>query len=69
MSWKTINQIIGLASIDQAFRDALQQKPLDTLEAEGFQLTTEEQEIFTTCSTLSFADFCQYIVNKLEPDR
>jgi hypothetical protein len=69
MSWKIINRIIGLASIDPEFREALQREPLETLEAEGFELTPEEQEIFATCTKLPFSEFCQHLIEKLGPDQ
>ncbi len=43
MSWETINCILGLAAIDPAFRQWLQQNSLAALEAQGFELASIEQ--------------------------
>lgn len=67
MSWRTINQILGLASIDPAFRQTLQDDPLSATEVLGFELTSEEQEVFNECRYLSFADLCQHLLERLAP--
>jgi hypothetical protein len=67
MSWRTVNQILGLASIDPKFRQILQDDPLSATEVLGFELTPEEQEVFRTCASLSFAEFCQQLLEQLAP--
>jgi hypothetical protein len=69
MSWRTINEILGLASIDPTFRQMLQDDPLSTTEALGFELTTEELEVFRACTSLSFTDLCQHVLERLAPDQ
>jgi hypothetical protein len=66
MSRKMINQIIGLAAIDPAFWQALQERPMETLEARGFQLTAEERAIFLKITALPFPEFCQSLLELLE---
>ena len=68
MSWKTINRILGRASIDPEFWQALQQTPLTTIEAEGFELSSEEQAAFTEFASLQFPELCQRLLEKLAPD-
>ena len=68
MSWKTINQILGRACIDQAYWQALQQNPLAALAEEGFELTPEEKAVFEEFVQLSFPEFCRHLLDKLAPD-
>jgi hypothetical protein len=68
MSWKTINSILGRASIDPGFWRAFQQNPLATLERENIELTTEEQEIFIKLAHLPFQEFCKQILAELGPN-
>lgn len=67
MSWKTINEILALASLDQTFREALQHDPLSAVEAQGFELTCEERKVFQECAPLPLAKFCQYLLERLVP--
>jgi hypothetical protein len=69
MSWKTINQILGLASIDPEFRQTLQVDPISAAEAQGVELTREEQEVFKELSPLNFPEFCQRLLERLAPYR
>lgn len=68
MSWKMINQILGLASINPTFQQQLQENPLQALEAQKFKITPEEQEVFKTSASLPFSQFCQCLVEALAPD-
>jgi hypothetical protein len=68
MSWKTVNRILGQAAIDPEFRQMLQKDPLAALEAQGFELTPEEQEVLTKFSSLPFPEFCQRLLEELAPD-
>ncbi|QBD76788.1 hypothetical protein EPA93_12550 [Ktedonosporobacter rubrisoli] len=67
MSWKIINQIICLAYANEEFWQALQANPLPTLQAEGFQLSPEEQETVQSLVALSFNDFCQALIDRYAP--
>ncbi len=69
MSWKIVNQILGLASIDQKFRHILQDDPISATEMLGFELTPEEQKVFKECASLNFAEFCQCLLEHLAPQR
>lgn len=68
MSWKIINRIIGLASINLTFRQRLQKDPETALREEGFELTPEEMEGFKTFISLPFAQFCQRLVESFPVD-
>lgn len=68
MSWKIINRIIGLASVNLTFRQRLQQDPETTLREEGFELTPEEMEVFKTFISLPFAQFCQQLMKSFAVD-
>jgi len=67
MSWKTINEILALASMDPAFREALQSDPLSAVEAQGFELTDEERHVFQECSSLTLAEICRVLLERLAP--
>ncbi|HEU5379585.1 MAG TPA: Os1348 family NHLP clan protein [Ktedonobacteraceae bacterium] len=68
MSWKTINRIIGLASINPIFREQLQQDPQAALETEGFKLTQTEMEMVRSVASLPFTQFCQCLQERLAPE-
>ncbi len=65
MSWKTINEIIALASLDPAFREALQRDPVAAVLAQGFELTSEEQNVFQAFASRTLVEFCQGVLERL----
>lgn len=67
MSWKTINEILGLASVDSEFCRKLLRNPLDTVQAKGFLLTEQEREVLSEISVNSLHEFSQEILEKLAP--
>lgn len=67
MSRKIINEILALASLDTAFREALQRDPLSAVEAQGFALTSEECQIFQEYAPLPLVEFCQRLLERLPP--
>lgn len=68
MSWKIINRIIGLASINPTFQQRLQQDPEAALKEVGFELTPKEMEVFKTSASLPFAQFCQQLLKNFAVD-
>ena len=62
MSWKTINDILGLATVDEEFCRALLVHPLATVQARKFELTSKEQEDFTRISATSLSEFSQQLI-------
>lgn len=47
MSWKSINEMLGLAIIDPDFCKTLLANPLFAAQQQGFALTEEEQKILS----------------------
>ncbi|GCE15610.1 Os1348 family NHLP clan protein [Tengunoibacter tsumagoiensis] len=68
MSWEILNRILGQASIDPLFRQAIQQNPLQTLQNEGLELTPDEQRFFIDIAPLPFPEFCHRLSKKLTLD-
>lgn len=68
MSWKIVNQILGLAAIDKKFAQELLTEPLAAIQARGFQLTDEEQEAFRLISARTMSELSQQLLQKLPPD-
>ncbi|RAQ94026.1 Os1348 family NHLP clan protein [Thermogemmatispora tikiterensis] len=68
MSWKMINRILGLASVNQNFRQQLQRDPRATLEAYGFELTSEELEAICSYASLPFLQFCRRLMEDFGQD-
>jgi hypothetical protein len=62
MSWKTINAILGLATVDEEFCRALLADPLAAVQARQFELTAKEQEAFKIISATSLSEFSQQLV-------
>lgn len=66
MSWKTINAILGLATVDEDFCEHLLTDPLKAVKARHFELTTEEQEAFRTISATNLAELSQQLIALLD---
>jgi hypothetical protein len=69
MSWEIINQILGLATIDQKFARDLLKEPLATVQIRGFQLTAEEQCVFSQHAAKDLNAFSQYLMQALHHDQ
>ncbi|HEU5374014.1 MAG TPA: Os1348 family NHLP clan protein [Ktedonobacteraceae bacterium] len=67
MSRKTINAILGLASVDQSFCRELLENPLQAVQTKDFELTAEEQEIFKRISARDLYEFSQMLLTLLDP--
>jgi len=67
MSWETINQILGLATLDDAFCQALLKHPLIAIQKRGFKLTQEEKEALNQIHVDSLPEFTQLVFDKLAP--
>lgn len=69
MSWKAINEIIGLAATDDDFAQKLLIRPVETAEKWGYQLTPEEQEAFRLSASDTLSSFSQKLLRCLhDPD-
>ena len=66
MTWRTINAILGLATVDQAFRQELLENPLAAVQARHFELTAEEQEVFKKISARDLPEFSQKLLEHLQ---
>jgi len=66
MSWKVINTILGLATVDEEFRRALLANPLAAVQGQQIELTIEEQEAFGTISAENLAEFSQQLITLLD---
>ena len=68
MSWKILNEIIGLASIDQNFCQELLADPLKAVEAHQFSLTDEEKNVLRGIRANDIYEFSQYVYAQLRSD-
>jgi hypothetical protein len=68
MSWKIINAILGLASVDEIFCRALLENPLQAVQAKKFALTAEEEEVFKRISAGDLAEFSQMLLAQLKAE-
>lgn len=64
MSWQKLNEIVGMAMIDQVFSQQLLENPLDALHARGIQLPKEEQELLCGSQARSIQELSQYLITK-----
>lgn len=64
MSWKTINYILGLASVDQQFWLELKQDPLTVIQNRGFELTSEEKAAFSRIKEETLTAFSQRLLDE-----
>jgi hypothetical protein len=65
MSWETINQILGLATLDDAFCQALLKHPLIAIQQWGFQLTLAEKEALSQITVDTLPAFTQCVFDTL----
>lgn len=62
MSWQTVNQMLGLAMIDEKFAHRLLTDPLHTALEFGFDLTREEQDFLRDVKASDVAELSQILV-------
>ena len=67
MTRKTINAILGLASVDQTFCEELLDNPLQAVQTKNFALSKDEQEIFRRISARDLYEFSQILLTLLDP--
>lgn len=65
MSWEIINQVLGLATIDAQFAQELLKEPLAAARRRGFQLTPQEQKVFSETSASNLGEFSQHLLQAL----
>ncbi len=69
MSWKTVNEILGLASINSEFCQELLRKPLDAVQKRGFQLSQHEREVMSKIIANNLYEFSQVVFTELAPGK
>lgn len=67
MTRKTINAILGLASVNPTFCQELLDDPLQAVQKNNFELSEEEQEIFRRISARDLYEFSQILLTLLDP--
>jgi hypothetical protein len=68
MSWQTINKILGLAMIDEAFAEHLLKEPQEALNTYGIKLPPEELTVICSCQAQTILELSQQLVEKLGPE-
>ncbi len=69
MSIKIINGILGLATVDQEFCQALLANPLAAVQERQFELTPEERQAFQTISASNLTEFSQQLIKLLDKEK
>jgi hypothetical protein len=62
MSWQTIDEMLGLAVIDPAFREELLHSPLSAARERGFELSPDEEQLVQTIHAHDLSEFSRCIV-------
>ncbi len=62
MSWRVINDIIGLATINPDFCRAFLDNPTQAARAHGFTLTLEEEQVLNTIKVNDIYEFSQKLI-------
>lgn len=68
MSWKVINEVIGMASIDQEFCQDLLAYPVEAIQGKGFPLTEREKEVLRGIHAVDIYEFSKCVLEKLAPN-
>lgn len=65
MSWQTVNQVLGLAMIDETFANLLLKNPREALTLYNIQLPPDEMESICACQAQTLHEFSQQLIEKL----
>lgn len=65
MSWQNINQVLGLAMVDEKFARRLLANPLPAIREFGFDLTVEEEKILREVKARDVSELSQILVERL----
>lgn len=63
MSWKTINSILGLAAMDEAFCQELLKNPVEAVKQRQFVLTKDEEDKLSSISAQDLSHFSQQVLD------
>lgn len=69
MSWKEINEILGLATIDPDFCQALLHNPLLAVEEQGFKLTEKEAQVLGSTHAKDIYELSQHLIDQLHDEQ
>jgi hypothetical protein len=67
MSWQEINELLGLALLDQDFCNQLLTSPLKAVNSKGFDLTDHEKEELCKIEARDIYHFSQNVIQRLAP--
>lgn len=65
MPLETMNQILGLATVDRKFAQELLEDPITAIEAHGFTLTEREKEMLLASKAKNLQELSQYILQNM----
>ena len=68
MSWITLNEMLGLATVNPRFLKELLAEPVAAAQAWGFDLTTSEESVLQNIVVHDLQEFSQAICAFLSPD-
>lgn len=69
MSWKIINAILGLATVDEDFCQELLADPLAAVQAHQFELTEEERDAFRNITATNLSALSQQLVALIDKNK
>jgi len=68
VSWITLNEMLGLATVNPKFQRELLAEPVAAAHAWGFDLTSSEESVLRNIVAHNLQDFSQAICAFLSPD-
>lgn len=67
MSWETINQVLGLATLDDDFCQELLKDPCAAIQKQGFRLTQEEENVLSWITAGTLPELTQMVFDRFAP--
>jgi len=64
MSWKVMNQILGMALVDQQFWKELKEDPIAVCRSRGLELTPEEEAVLSRIHAETLTEFSQRLLDE-----
>ncbi|HEU5382893.1 MAG TPA: Os1348 family NHLP clan protein [Ktedonobacteraceae bacterium] len=65
MAWQTVNKILGLAMIDEAFASLLLKDPEKALRLHDIQIPQEDLKCVCSCQAQTLYEFSQQLIERL----
>jgi len=69
MPWETINQILGLATVEEKFCQDLLKQPVLATQKWGFKLTSEEEKVLNQIAVDTLPAFTQLVFDAFATGR